>query len=98
MREYKILPAGDTALIVEFGEGIDRRLSRLVLALDRRLNEAKIKGSIDGVVETVPTFRSLMVYYDPLVLTADALKARIDELMKGLRLTEQAGRVWRLPV
>jgi len=52
MREYKILPAGDTALIVEFGEGIDRRLSRLVLALDRRLNEAKIKGSIDGVVET----------------------------------------------
>ncbi len=98
MREYKILPAGDTALIVEFGEGIDRRLSRLVLALDRRLNEAKIKGSIDGVVETVPTFRSLMVYYDPLVLTADALKARVDKLMKGLHLTEQAGRVWRLPV
>ena len=98
MREYKILPAGDTALIIEFGEGIDRELSRLVLALDRRLNDAKIKGSIDGVVETVPTFRSLMVYYDPLVLTADALKARIDELMKGLRLTEQAGRVWRLPV
>ncbi len=98
MREYKILPAGDTALIVEFGESIDRRLSRLVLALDQRLNEAKVNGNIDGVVETVPTFRSLMVYYDPLVLAADALKARIDELMKGLRLTEQAGRVWRLPV
>jgi inhibitor of KinA len=98
MREYKILPAGDTALIVEFGEGIDRRLSRLVLALDQRLNESNIQGDIDAVVETVPTFPSLMEYYDPLVLAADALKARIDELMKGLRLTEQAGRVWRLPV
>ena len=98
MPEYKILPAGDTALIVEFGEGIDRRLSRLVLALDQRLNEAKIHGKIDGVVETVPTFRSLMVYYDPLVLSAASLAAHIDESMKGLRLTEQARRVWRLPV
>ena len=98
MPEYKILPAGDTALIVEFGEGIDRRLSRLVLALDQRLNEAKIQGKIDGVVETVPTFRSLMVYYDPLVLPSASLTSCIDELVKGLRLTEQAGRVWRLPV
>ena len=53
MHEYKILPAGDTALVVEFGEGIDRRLSRLVLALDLSLNEAKIQGKLDGVVETV---------------------------------------------
>lgn len=98
MHEYKILPAGDTALVVEFGEGIDRRLSRLVLALDLSLNEAKIQGKLDGVVETVPTFRSLMVYYDPLVLSAASLISCIDELVKGLRLTEQAGRRWRLPV
>ena len=98
MPDHKILPAGDTALIVEFGEGIDRRLSRLVLALDQRLNEAKIHGKIVGVVETVPTFRSLMVYYDPLVLSAASPAGHTDEHMKGLRLTEQAGRVWRLPV
>ncbi len=98
MPEYKILPAGDTALIVEFGEVIDRRLSRLVLALDQRLNEAKLHNEIDGIVETVPTFRSLMIYYDPLVLAPASLVSRIDEWMKGLRLTEQAGRVWRLPV
>lgn len=98
MPEYKILPAGDTALIVEFGEGIDRRLSRLVLALDQRLGDARIHGKIDGVIETVPTFRSLMVYYDPLMLPPASLTSYIDELMKDLRLTEQAGRVWRLPV
>ena len=98
MLEYKILPAGDTALIVEFGEGIDRRLSRLVLALDRRLNETRLQGKFGGVVETVPTFRSLMVYYDPLVLPAASLISCIDALMKDLRLTEQAGRAWRLPV
>jgi len=93
-----LLPAGDTALVVEFGDGIDRRLNNKVLALAKRLNEARIEGKLEGIVETVPTFRSLMVYYDPLVLSAGALTARIDELMKDLRLTEQAGRVWRLPV
>ena len=98
MPDYKVLPAGDTALIVEFGEGVDRRLSQRVLSLARRLNEAKRENKIDGMIETVPTFRSLMVYYDPLALSADSLTAYIDELMKDLRMTEQVGRVWRLPV
>jgi inhibitor of KinA len=93
MRDYKVLPAGDTALVVEFGETIDRRLSAAVLALAQRLDEI----SLDGIVETVPTFRSLMVHFDPLVLPAAALEARIGELMQGLRMTANAGRLWRLP-
>ena len=98
MSEYKVLPAGDTALVVEFGEAVDRRLSQRVLALARRLNQAKTEGMLDGMIETVPTFRSLMVYFDPLALPAASLTALINELMKGLRLTENAGRGWRLPV
>jgi inhibitor of KinA len=98
MPDYKLLPAGDTALVVEFGDGVDRKLNKKVLALARRLSEAMNEGKLNGIIETVPTFRSLMVYYDPLVLSAGALSARLDEMMKGLRLTEQAGRAWRLPV
>lgn len=93
MPDYRVLPAGDTALVVEFGETIDRKLSALVLALARRLEEVRL----DGIVETVPTFRSLMVHYDPLVLSSAALIAGIDELMQDLKVTEQAGRLWRLP-
>src|ERR1700682_1259841 len=93
MPDYRVLHAGDTALVVEFGESIDRRLSTWVLALARRLNDARL----DGIVETVPTFRSLMVHYDPLVLPTAALTARIADLMQGLNVTEQAGRLWRLP-
>jgi KipI family sensor histidine kinase inhibitor len=92
--DYKLLPAGDTALSVEFGDRVDRQLSALVLALARRLSESKI----DGVVECVPTFRSLMIYYDPLQLPHAALAARIDALMCGLRPDDTAGRSWRLPV
>jgi inhibitor of KinA len=94
MTKYKILPAGDTALVVEFGDGIDRRLSAWVLALARRLDEEQL----NGVIETVPTFRSLMVYYDPLVLPAASLVAHIDEMMRDLTLIERSGRTWFLPV
>jgi inhibitor of KinA len=94
MFEYKVLTAGDTALVVEFGDRVDRKLSTFVLALAQRLDEIHL----DGIVETVPTFRSLMVHYDPLTVTADALVARIDDLMEGLRSVETVGREWRLPV
>jgi inhibitor of KinA len=94
MSAYKVLIAGDTALVVEFGDRVDRKLSTFVLALARRLDEIHL----DGIVETVPTFRSLMVHYDPLVITAESLVGRIVELMEGLRVSEYGGREWRLPV
>jgi KipI family sensor histidine kinase inhibitor len=93
MPEYKVLPAGDTALVVEFGENIDRRLSTWVLALSQRLSEARI----NGVVEIVPTIRSLIVHYDPLALPASSLTTRIVEMMRGLRSGEGAARHWHLP-
>jgi hypothetical protein len=54
----RFLPSGDTALVVEFGDRMDRHLSALVLNLHRRLRSADIAG----VVESVPTFRSLLVH------------------------------------
>ena len=94
MTDYRLLPAGDTALSVEFGDRVDRQLSGLVLALARRLTDAEI----GGVIECVPTFRSLMVHYDPLLVPYAVLSARIAKLVQGLRAAETAGRSWRLPV
>jgi inhibitor of KinA len=94
MLSYKVLIAGDTALVIEFGDGVDRQLNSWVLGLARHLNEARL----EGITETVPTFRSLMVYYDPIVLSTTALVARIAELMEGVRATQKPGRLWRLPV
>jgi inhibitor of KinA len=92
--DYRLLPAGDTALSVEFGDSVDRGISARVLALAQRIAEAKVPG----IVECVPTFRSLMIYYDPLLLPYAALAARIAKLTQNLRAGEAAGRSWRLPV
>ncbi|HWP24776.1 MAG TPA: 5-oxoprolinase subunit PxpB [Xanthobacteraceae bacterium] len=98
MCEYKLLHAGDTALVVEFGQGINRRLNAKVLALAHRIAQSAAAGHLDGIVETVPTFRSLMIHYDPLVLNHTALAARIEDMVRDLQPTMQAGRLWRLPV
>jgi KipI family sensor histidine kinase inhibitor len=94
MTEYRVLTAGDTALVIEFGDRVDRRLSSLVLALAQRLDERRP----EGVVETVPTFRSLMIHYDPLVIPAETLVAAIDEIMQDIRVADYDVRTWRLPV
>jgi inhibitor of KinA len=91
--EPRYLQSGDTALVVQFGEQIDARVSGLVLALAQRVADA----AIPGVVELVPTFRSLMVHYDPLRLTQQALKGRLAPMLQGLEAAEQAGRRWRIP-
>lgn len=60
----RILLAGDSALVVEFGDAIDPELNREVRELWRALEQA----ALPGVTELVPTYRSLLVYYDPLQL------------------------------
>ncbi len=76
----RYLVAGDAAHVVEYGDGIDpalnRRVRELCLAVDRARPE--------GVRDVVPTYRSLLVNYDPRVTTFEALRARLAELESGL--------------
>jgi inhibitor of KinA len=94
MTDFRILTAGDTAIVVEFGDTIDRELNAIVLALARKLEES----GIAGLNETIPTFRSLTVFYEPAVLPKAALESRITRIMHELRITQGRGRLWRLPV
>lgn len=77
----RFLPSGDTALVVEFGSTVDRALHDQVLRLAATLREAPPPG----VVETVPTFRSLLVHYDPLATSAAALTRVIETLLRRRR-------------
>ena len=90
----RFLPCGDTALTVELGDKVDRRVSDLVLALAGRVRAA----SIAGIAELVPTFRSLLIHYDPMTLCQAELKERLVPLLSGLTAARSAGRLWRIPV
>ncbi|HXF54324.1 MAG TPA: 5-oxoprolinase subunit PxpB [Hyphomicrobiaceae bacterium] len=90
----RILSAGDTALTVEFGETAERRLSEAVLALDARLAASRPRG----VVELIPTLRSLTIHYDPCVTSAAELSCTVEPLLNGLERQPLRGRRWVIPV
>src|SRR5882757_3459879 len=94
MADYNVLPAGDTALVVDFGNRVDLKLSAKVLALGRRLDELHL----DGIIETVPTARSLSVYYEPLSISAAALQEHIVDILEHLPEAAVTGRRWQIPV
>jgi allophanate hydrolase subunit 1 len=66
----KIVPLGDAALLVQFGDEIDLAINQRVHALDAQLR----KNAIGGVIEMVPAYASLAVHYDPLALTCAEAK------------------------
>ena len=90
----RLLASGDTALVVEFGDVIDPAINARVIQLAERIDRA----AISGVVELVPTFRSLMVHYDPELLLFAELSAAVEALLPGLTAVLQAKRQWQLPV
>ncbi len=64
-------PVGDAALLVEFGEAIDPAINRRVLASAQRLEQVRLPG----VGDIVPTYRSILIHYDSLVLSWEAVVA-----------------------
>jgi 5-oxoprolinase (ATP-hydrolysing) subunit B len=90
----RILPSGDSAITVEFSRNIDDAANRRVLALDRTV----VRETIPGVTETVPTYRSLLVHYDPLQIGFEALSEKLIALAQLPVPPTESTRRWRIPV
>lgn len=93
----RFLAAGDCALVVEFGDTIDRALSDRVLRLAARVRAAQAAGVVAGVVEMVPTYRSLMVHYDPVTTGDETLRTQLAALLDDASAAAASARLWRVP-
>ncbi|MBI5602450.1 MAG: 5-oxoprolinase subunit PxpB [Deltaproteobacteria bacterium] len=95
MGHPKILPCGDSAVAVEFGSVIDPLINREVYAL---FNKLKAEPPL-GLIDLIPTYRSLLVQYDPTVLSFKDLQKIVfsfSELSGGA--AETVGRLVEIPV
>src|SRR3981189_2926068 len=90
----RILPSGDSAITVEFSRNIDDTANQRVLALDRIL----AREPVASVTETVPTYRSLLVHYDPLQIDFAALGEKLVSLARLPVPPVTKTRRWRIPV
>lgn len=94
-RPVRFLPAGDRALVVEFGNEIAPAIHARVRALTQALQVRPIRG----VVEVVPTYRSLLVYFDPMQVDPAALEqALLDRIRQREALQLPQPTVTVIPV
>ena len=69
----RFLLAGDRALLVEFGAAIDPEINRKV----RQISLALERMPIDGVTEVIPTYRSILILYNPFLINPARLRKEI---------------------
>jgi KipI family sensor histidine kinase inhibitor len=76
----KIVPLGDSALLVQLGDEIDTTINQRVHALSALINTSPL----EGVIETVPAYTTLLIHYDPLILTNaeihDWIRKKLDHI------------------
>lgn len=94
-KNVRFLASGDTGLTVEFGNIIDRRLSQYILSLKSVIDQS----CLPGVNETVPTYRSLTIHYNPLLTSQSAIIESLQSLLENLEKQETTqSNHWRIPV
>lgn len=90
----KIMPAGDAALVVEFGDIIDENVNAHVHALARKIEEQHI----EGIMEVVPTFRSVLVQYDVFVCSYSQIRDVVHSLADNLNVLDKtAKKIVKIP-
>jgi KipI family sensor histidine kinase inhibitor len=89
----RFLDSGEAALVVEFGTEVDPAVNDRVLALDA----AMARLALPGVRETVPTYRSLMIHYDPLMIEREHLVAAVGEAEAGAVGSRPPAACWIFP-
>lgn len=77
---YHIFPLGDSALIIDLGNVIDESLNKIVHSFFYQLKDVPI----EGIVEVVPGYSSLTVYYDVL-----SIKQKLDQRKTAFELISE---------
>lgn len=77
MQQVRMLQLGETGLVVEFGNIISSEINRKVHELAATLQ----RQASQDLVELVPTYRSLCIYFNPLEITRANLEKRIQKML-----------------
>lgn len=94
--ETKYLLAGDKAIVVEFGDIIDEDINRKVINLMKNIEESSL---INSIYEMIPTYRSLMIIYNPLKITFNNLINSVKNIECNLQILDKREKnIIKIPV
>ena len=98
-----IAPLGDRALVIEFGQRVDRAISARAQALTQQL----LREPIAGVTDVVPAFTTVALHYRPEAFAGGEaphapyaqLRALVEAILaRGVALEQASTRVVEVPV
>lgn len=92
--KIKFIPAGDRSIVMEFGNSIspeiNARIRNMVMAMD--------KYDSLGIEEIIPTYRSILIIYDPLIIDYNHIIEKLKEIEANLgNIDEGEIRIVELP-
>lgn len=93
--KFRFLSCGDSAVTIEFSKEISEETNRKIRFLAKKIESDGIKG----VLESVPTFCSMTIYFDPFVISRKKLEKKILKVIDSYK--ESSGekrRVFLIPV
>lgn len=91
----RILPTGDRALSVEFGNEIDEHINAKLMGFIKLFEEEKI----DGIEEFVPSFRAVLIHYNPQILSYERMVRLVEAILdKSVMETVRTKRIVQIPV
>lgn len=93
--KIKLLTAGDSSILLQFGNTIDPAINRKIAATVQLMREQHI----NGVTDVIPAFCSLLINYDPRVISYEQIKGRMEALVKiDVSAGNTRKRVFEIPV
>ena len=95
MQDTKILTAGDSSVLIQFGNTIDPEINYRISATVQMMREQHIVG----VTDIIPAFCSLLINYDPRVIAFAEIKERMEGILKmEIKAGAKRKKVYEIPV
>lgn len=95
MQDVHIRTAGDSTLLVEFGKEINPEINARIASFVQLVREQQV----EGIVDMIPTYCSLLINYDPRIVLYKDIKKRIQDLLKvELSGTARCKKIYEIPV
>ena len=75
MKDIRYLPSGENAITMEFGKTISKDINKKIRQTLQVLKDKKV----DGIIDFLPTYVSILINYDSLKLSFDELVKILEE-------------------
>lgn len=89
--QARFLPMGDCALVMEFANEISKEVNARIRQTTKAIEK------IEGVIEVLPTYRSVTIFYRPDQITYDALVTKLQTIKEGNEEGDSLSRRIEIP-